>query len=123
VPLKDRIDSRTARVGVIGLGYVGLPLAVEFARAGFDVTGFDVDRAKVAEVNAGLHRSVRADAPARCPVAHVGSAGKITNGIDCAVVCTDHHAFDYPSMAARFPLVVDTRNALKGIDAANVFRL
>ncbi len=51
--LQDRIDARTARVGVIGLGYVGLPLAVEFAKAGFDVTGFDVDTAKVAEVNAG----------------------------------------------------------------------
>src|SRR5688572_32447476 len=41
--LLDRIRSRQARVGVIGLGYVGLPLAVEFARAGFSVTGFDVD--------------------------------------------------------------------------------
>jgi UDP-N-acetyl-D-glucosamine dehydrogenase len=53
VTLKEKIDGRTARVGVIGLGYVGLPLAVEFARAGFDVTGFDVDQSKVAEVNAG----------------------------------------------------------------------
>ena len=51
--LKDRIEKRTARIGVIGLGYVGLPLAVEFARAGFDVTGFDVDASKVTEVNAG----------------------------------------------------------------------
>src|SRR5436190_17692348 len=51
--LLDRIRSRRARVGVIGLGYVGLPLAVEFARAGFDVTGFDVDATKVAEINAG----------------------------------------------------------------------
>ena len=51
--LKQKIDSRQAKVGVIGLGYVGLPLAVEFARAGFDVTGFDVDASKVAELNAG----------------------------------------------------------------------
>jgi len=41
------------RVGVIGLGYVGLPLAVEFAKAGLDVTGFDVDRSKVDSVNNG----------------------------------------------------------------------
>jgi UDP-N-acetyl-D-glucosamine dehydrogenase len=53
VTLKEKIDSRNARVGVIGLGYVGLPLAVEFARAGFDVTGFDVDASKVEELNAG----------------------------------------------------------------------
>ncbi len=51
--LQDRIAGRTARVGIIGLGYVGLPLAVEFAAAGFDVTGFDVDATKVAAVNAG----------------------------------------------------------------------
>ena len=37
------IESREARVGVVGLGYVGLPLALEFARAGFPVTGFDID--------------------------------------------------------------------------------
>jgi UDP-N-acetyl-D-glucosamine dehydrogenase len=53
VLLKDKIDARSARIGVIGLGYVGLPLAVEFARAGFDVTGFDVDEAKVAAINCG----------------------------------------------------------------------
>jgi UDP-N-acetyl-D-glucosamine dehydrogenase len=51
--LKQKIDARTARLGVIGLGYVGLPLAVEFAKEGFDVTGFDVDLSKVAEINAG----------------------------------------------------------------------
>jgi UDP-N-acetyl-D-glucosamine dehydrogenase len=51
--LKEKLEQRQARVGVIGLGYVGLPLAVEFARAGFDVTGFDVDESKVADINAG----------------------------------------------------------------------
>src|SRR6266511_2949707 len=51
--LLDRIRSRDARVGVIGLGYVGLPLAVEFAHAGFNVTGFDVDANKTAQINAG----------------------------------------------------------------------
>jgi len=51
--LKGKIENRTARVGVIGLGYVGLPLAVEFAAAGFHVTGFDIDASKVSAVNAG----------------------------------------------------------------------
>ncbi len=45
--LRSRIDSREARIGVIGLGYVGLPLAVELGQAGFRVTGFDVDATKV----------------------------------------------------------------------------
>src|SRR3954449_3009333 len=49
----DRIRARKARVGVIGLGYVGLPLVVEFARAGFDVTGFAVDASKTDQINAG----------------------------------------------------------------------
>ena len=51
--LKDKIRDRTARVGVIGLGYVGLPLAVEFAKKGFDVTGFEVDQSKTDAINAG----------------------------------------------------------------------
>lgn len=49
----DRIRSRDVRVGVIGLGYVGLPLAVEFAKAGFRVVGFDIDSEKVARIQAG----------------------------------------------------------------------
>ena len=47
------ITERHAHVGVIGLGYVGLPLLVEFARHGFDSTGFEVDETKAAEINAG----------------------------------------------------------------------
>jgi len=51
--LKEKIRNRHARIGIIGLGYVGLPLAVEFAKAGFQVTGFDVDVAKIAAINKG----------------------------------------------------------------------
>jgi UDP-N-acetyl-D-glucosamine dehydrogenase len=51
--LLDKIRNKQARVGVIGLGYVGLPLAVEFAKAGLDVTGFDVDQSKADAINSG----------------------------------------------------------------------
>jgi UDP-N-acetyl-D-glucosamine dehydrogenase len=51
--LAEKISTRRARVGIVGLGYVGLPLAVEFARAGFHVTGIDVNAAKAERVNAG----------------------------------------------------------------------
>jgi UDP-N-acetyl-D-glucosamine dehydrogenase len=66
--LENKIRDRSARIGVIGLGYVGLPLAVEFAKAGFDVTGFDVDSAKVADINAGRSYilDVRSDDVSAC---------------------------------------------------------
>ena len=50
--LQEKIRHRTARVGIVGLGYVGLPLAVEFAKAGFRVTGIDISESKTARVNA-----------------------------------------------------------------------
>lgn len=51
--LKRKIQDRSACLGVIGLGYVGLPLAVEMAKEGFRVTGIDVDKEKIASLNAG----------------------------------------------------------------------
>ncbi|MBS1858190.1 MAG: nucleotide sugar dehydrogenase [Acidobacteria bacterium] len=51
--LAAKIRSKEARVGIVGLGYVGLPLAVEFARAGFAVTGIDISAEKARRVNAG----------------------------------------------------------------------
>ena len=51
--LEEKIRARTARVGIVGLGYVGLPLAVEFAKAGYTVTGIDVSEDKTRSVNAG----------------------------------------------------------------------
>ncbi len=59
--LAEKIRRKEAKAGVVGLGYVGLPLAVEFARVGFPVTGIDVNQSKVDEVNAG--RSYVKDVP------------------------------------------------------------
>ncbi len=52
-PLQEKIATRSLRAGVIGLGYVGLPLAITFAEAGFHVTGIDVDQQKVDAANRG----------------------------------------------------------------------
>ena len=52
-PLLDRLQSKRARAGVIGLGYVGLPLAVAFARAGLTAVGFDVDAERTAAIARG----------------------------------------------------------------------
>ena len=51
--LKNKIENRDAQIGVIGLGYVGLPLAMEFVHAGFHVTGIDIDQEKVKKLNRG----------------------------------------------------------------------
>jgi UDP-N-acetyl-D-glucosamine dehydrogenase len=52
--LADKIKSKRARVGVVGLGYVGLPLAVEYAKTGFDVVGIDLNEQKTQQINAGV---------------------------------------------------------------------
>jgi len=59
--LKEKLESREARLGVIGLGYVGLPLSMEFAKAGFHVTGIDTNEEKVASLMDG--RSYVGDVP------------------------------------------------------------
>ena len=51
--LMNKLEARTARVGIVGLGYVGLPLAMEFAKAGFRVTGIDLQPSKIAQIRAG----------------------------------------------------------------------
>jgi UDP-N-acetyl-D-glucosamine dehydrogenase len=79
--LVTRIESKEARLGVIGLGYVGLPLAVEFARAGFMVVGYDVAADKVRELNAG--RSYIPDVPS-AHVADVTSTGRFVATTDAA---------------------------------------
>src|SRR5262245_14445903 len=51
--IEKRIRDRSARLCVLGLGYVGLPLAVEMAKEGFRVTGIDIDSTRVESVNCG----------------------------------------------------------------------
>ena len=58
-PWLSLVEKRDLRVGIIGLGYVGLPLVLLFSQEGFRVTGFDIDAAKVDRLNAGesyIHR-------------------------------------------------------------------
>ena len=61
--LINLITNKKAHVGVIGLGYVGLPLVVEFASKGFQGTGFEVDESKAEQINAG--GSYIGDVPSR----------------------------------------------------------
>ncbi len=81
--LEQKIRNRTARVGVVGLGYVGLPLAVEFAKAGFAVTGVDLDKTKVERLNSG--DSYVQDVPGAV-LASLVAAGKLRATTDFAAV-------------------------------------
>ncbi|MBL8214225.1 MAG: nucleotide sugar dehydrogenase [Bryobacterales bacterium] len=79
--LEQRLKDRTAHVGVIGLGYVGLPLAVEFAKAGFTVTGIDIQQEKVDQLMQGI--SYVQDVPSDV-VAPLVAAGKLRATSDFA---------------------------------------
>ena len=112
------IREKKARVGIIGLGYVGLPLAVEFARAGFDVTGFDVDAAKVSDINAG--RSYIPDVPQH-ELAEVVAAGRLRattdmrqlEDMDVADICVPT-----PLRKTKDPDLSYVVQALEGVAAA-----
>jgi UDP-N-acetyl-D-glucosamine dehydrogenase len=81
--LRAKIASRRARTGVVGLGYVGLPLAVEFARSGFHATGIDVDGRKVSAILDG--RSYIPDVPGS-DIATLVSAGTLDATSDFGIV-------------------------------------
>jgi len=81
--LKEKIASRRARAGVVGLGYVGLPLAVELAKAGFHTTGIDLDGRKIQAINDG--QSYIPDVPTS-EVRHLRQAGKLDATTDFSVV-------------------------------------
>lgn len=83
VDLLKKIHRHTAKVAVVGLGYVGLPLAVEFAKAGFSVTGIDVHERKVERLNDG--QSYVQDVPS-LDVASLVAAGKLRATTDFSVV-------------------------------------
>ena len=83
--LRERIANRTARVGVIGLGYVGLPLLVEFARSGYDAVGFDLDDRKIAAIAEG--RSYIPDVPTQ-DVTDLRASGRLTATSDFALIGT-----------------------------------
>ena len=78
--LINKIERKSARLGIIGMGYVGLPLALEFCKAGFDVTGIDLDKKKIDSID---YKKV----------------------VDCSKI------------------IVDTRNATKGIISDKVVKL
>jgi UDP-N-acetyl-D-glucosamine dehydrogenase len=81
--LEEKIRTRRAKVGIVGLGYVGLPLAVEFAKAGFEVIGIDLSDSKTERVNAG--DSYIGDIPT-ATLAPLVQSGKLKATTDFSVI-------------------------------------
>ena len=77
--LEEKIRSRSARAGIVGLGYVGLPLGVELAKAGFRVTGIDIGESKVERVNAGDSYVLDVPASTLGPLVSSGKLGATTD--------------------------------------------
>ncbi|MCS5649939.1 MAG: NAD(P)-binding domain-containing protein, partial [Dehalococcoidia bacterium] len=90
--LGKKIKNKKASVGIIGMGYVGIPLGLEFARNGFTVTGFDKDRDRVKKINTG--KQVMKHIPASAMKEFVNkNKGSSTNkfskirDMDCLIIC------------------------------------
>ena len=90
--LLEKIKNKTAKIGVVGLGYVGLPLAVEKARAGYEVTGFDIQEKKVGLVNEGknyigdiVDQDLRE--VVKSGLLHATGDFSFISGLDCVAVC------------------------------------
>jgi UDP-N-acetyl-D-glucosamine dehydrogenase len=92
VELSGKIERRSARVGVVGLGYVGLPLAVAFAKRGFPVVGLEADPKRAAAIRKG--RSYVEDVPSedlarlvKSGALTVDGAGRSVGGLDAVLIC------------------------------------
>jgi len=113
--LLQKLKGKSAHIGVVGLGYVGLPLALRFTEAGFPVTGFDIDPGKVGALNAG--RSYIAQIPAE----RIGKAVKnrfhasadfaAARDMDALIVCVPTPLGKHQEPDVSF--IVNTMAALK----------
>lgn len=86
--LLQRLNGRTATVGIVGLGYVGLPLAVEFAEAGFNVIGLDLDANKVNQLNRGESYIIDIPTERMAPLVKAGRLRATTQYADLATADT-----------------------------------
>jgi len=90
--LLQKLKNRSARVGIIGLGYVGLPLAVEFGEAGFSVVGFDVSDSKVKLINSGKSDiddipDLRVEKLVKANLLHATADPKLLKKMDTVSIC------------------------------------
>lgn len=95
--LIKKINKKTACIGIFGLGYVGLPLAIRYAEENFKVIGFDVDLNKIKQLS------------------------KKNSYFDIILIATDHNKFDYSMIKKNAKLIIDTRAVYSG-KHKNIFK-
>jgi len=89
--LRNKIRDKEARIGIIGMGYVGIPLGLEFANNGFNVLGFDKDKKRIDTINEG--KQVMKHIKQKDMANFVANNGSATNdisnlnGMDCLIIC------------------------------------
>ena len=115
-PWLSLVEKRELRIGIIGLGYVGLPLVLLFSQEGFRVTGFDIDAAKVDRLNAGesyIHRigGQQIKAAQRSGFRATANFSEIAE-VDAILICvptplSDHHTPDMSYITATMDSIVD----------------
>jgi len=104
--LKRKMETREARIGIVGMGYVGLPLALLFSNEGFRVTGFDIEPAKVATLNSGGSYIVRilpesiqhAQTKGFCATANYADVAEM----DAVIICVPTPLNDYHEPDLRY---------------------
>ena len=74
--LRDRLNQKASKIGILGMGYVGQPLALRFASVGYKVIGFDIDSDKVSMLNAG-----------KTDIEHIGNS-RIAEANELGMECT-----------------------------------
>ena len=104
--LSDKIKNRTAKIGIIGMGYIGIPLSLAFANTGFSITGFDKDNSRVKKIDTGkqVMKHITSDSMMRFisnPKNRVTSDFKELRKVDCVIICvpTPLDIHDCPDMS------------------------
>ena len=103
--LIDKINSKKAKIGIIGMGYVGVPLGIEFAKNNFEVIGFDTDDEKVKNINSGKQIMKHISQESMGQFIKKGSKAttnfdKLKN-VDCILMCvpTPLDIYEQPDMS------------------------
>lgn len=105
--LIEKIKTKRASIGIVGLGYVGLPLVIEFCKAGFHVTGFDLDSEKISSLKLGKSyiKHINAERITQCKALFTPTTDFAKLGdMDCIVICvpTPLNKYREPDMSYVF---------------------